>query len=350
MIYPCNCPLEPDGGIARRAAFVKTMRKEYPNTVLLDSGGFFAGGLMDEYTQNTTLDMQRTEINLKGMELMKYDAVAVGDDEFNFGKDYFLRRAGVSAVPFLSCNLVSDKVVPYVIKEVAGVKIGIIGLTGLSVLPKAGGLDVLDPREAVSKAVTALKGEGVTFIILLSHQGENQDMDILEKVPGINILIVGHSRSKDEMWSKYKDTLILRPSRQARRVGRVLLRVNNGKVTRYDYDIEEVRMSDKIMDDPQVAFILPTCFSDMQCKKKDSIGTCQNPGKKEAKCVFAKAPEIRAWVIVPRGCSVCNPSPMINLLKKEFCGCFYAYLYGCPGERTVEEFSPNKRVAGIPVG
>ncbi|HOU37205.1 MAG TPA: hypothetical protein PK562_08060, partial [Candidatus Omnitrophota bacterium] len=47
MLYPCSCPLEVDGGVARRATLVKDIRKSSPNVVLVDSGAFFAGGLME---------------------------------------------------------------------------------------------------------------------------------------------------------------------------------------------------------------------------------------------------------------------------------------------------------------
>ncbi|MDD5730906.1 MAG: hypothetical protein PHN57_07255, partial [Candidatus Omnitrophica bacterium] len=85
MLYPCNCPFEPDGGVARRATLAKELRKQNPDSLFLDSGGFFGGGLMDEYTQNTQLDKERTLVNLKAMSLMKYDAVTLGDDELDFG-------------------------------------------------------------------------------------------------------------------------------------------------------------------------------------------------------------------------------------------------------------------------
>lgn len=89
MIYPCSCPIEPDGGVARRAALIEQLRKTNPNVLLLDSGAFFSGGLLDEYTQNTQLDSARSIISLKAMEIMKYDAAAIGDDEFNFGRHFF---------------------------------------------------------------------------------------------------------------------------------------------------------------------------------------------------------------------------------------------------------------------
>src|SRR4030042_1321919 len=92
MLYPCSCPKEIDGGVSRRATLIKQLRKENPDALVLDSGSFFAGGLTDEYTQNAELDKARTQVNLKAIELMHYDALAIGDDELNFGKEFLLEN------------------------------------------------------------------------------------------------------------------------------------------------------------------------------------------------------------------------------------------------------------------
>jgi 2',3'-cyclic-nucleotide 2'-phosphodiesterase / 3'-nucleotidase / 5'-nucleotidase len=155
MLYPCNCPKEPDGGVARRAALIKQLREKYPASLVLDSGNFFSGGLLDEYTQNTSLDKKRAIINLKAMEIMGYDAVAVGDAEFNFGKEFLLENIDKAQVPFLSCNINFSKFLPALVKEVAGVKVGIIGLTSPLVAQKADGLKFIDSEIALSAQVNS---------------------------------------------------------------------------------------------------------------------------------------------------------------------------------------------------
>ena len=154
MLYHCDCPKEPDGGIARRAALIKQIRRNNPATLVLDSGGFFAGGLLDEHTQNTELDKERTRVNLKAMGLMGYAAAAIGDDEFNFGRQFLEDNIANSNISFVSCNTSlptgkSSRISPYVLKEVAGVKFGIIGLTSLSAAQKSGGLKFIEPKVAL---------------------------------------------------------------------------------------------------------------------------------------------------------------------------------------------------------
>lgn len=184
MLYHCACPVEQDGGLARRATLINQLRKQNPESLVLDSGNFFGAGLLDQNTQNTQLDMLRSGIALRAMELMRYDALNLSDDEFNFGKDFLMDNISKVKLKFLSANLKSDKVAPYIIKQVAGVKLGIIGVTNLISRRKAGDLVFIEPKAAVESAVLELKKKGVALVILLSNLGEAEDLKIIESVPG----------------------------------------------------------------------------------------------------------------------------------------------------------------------
>ena len=235
MLYTCSCPIERDGGVARRASLVKELRKKHPELLLLDCGAFTAGGSMDEYIQNTRLDMQRSEVNLKAMELMHYDAVAIGSDEFNFGKDFFLKNARKSNPAFLSANLESDKVEPYIIKQVSGVKIGIIGLTSLAASQKSEGLKVFVPK-TIGQLVSRLKNEGVEVVIVLSTMGVKDDSDLISKVKDIDILFRGSIPLTEDTQAKIGSTFIVRPFWQARKLGKLTLEVKNGKLGKDEND------------------------------------------------------------------------------------------------------------------
>ena len=325
-LYHCNCPIEPDGGIARRAALIKQLRSSNPDLLLLDSGGFFAGGLMDENTQNSELDMQRTLINLKAIEAMKYDALAVGDDEFNFGKEFLGAHAAKSTSAFVSSNVQSDALKPFLIKEVAGTKIGIIGVTGLSAMSKAGGLTFIAPKIAVRDALDQLKKQGAHIIVLLSHLGESDDLALLQEVKDIDILIVGHSRQNEkESSSKVDATLILRPTWQGRRMGKLTLTLTDNKIA--DYKVEDIRLSDKISDDPGIMSFLPRCFSEAQCKKEGFSGNCLNPGTPKAECAFNKLPSVNLTIVTPKVCATCKTEEVIAFLKKTVPGVSESYLY-----------------------
>ena len=330
MLYPCNCPKELDGGIARRATLIKQLRKNNSDTLILDSGGFFSGGLQDEYTQNTALDMQRTRVNLKAMELMQYDALAIGDDEFNFGREFLQDNIMKTNLVFLSCNI-SDTgrkpalFKPYIIKEVAGKKIGIIGVTSLLAMQKASGLKFIEPKIAVKQAVSELKENKTDIIILLSHLGESEDLNLIKDVEGIDILIVGHSRIKEDLSTKINHTLILRPSWQGRRLGNLTITIKDNKIT--NYKIGELRLSDKITNDPDILSILPRCFSDNNCKQEGLIGICQDPGTLKSQCEFSEASKVNILIITTKLCNVCNTEGTVRYLKALFPGLVTSYLY-----------------------
>lgn len=324
MLYPCSCPKEPDGGIARRATLVKQLRSKNPNTLLLDAGSFFAGGQMDEYTQNTQLDTERTLVNLKAMELMQYDAVTVGDDEFNFGKEFLEEKIAASKIKFLSCNTVSGKLLPFVLKEVKGIKIGIIGVTGLSANFKAVGMEFTEPKAAVSQSVEQLKKEGADIIVLLSRLGDADDIGLLGEVQGIDIAILGRSRAKEDLSFKLGQTIVVRPSWQGRRLGKLSLDVVDKKIKAYK--AEELRVSDQLSDDSAMIAIRPKCFSDNNCKKQGTVGVCQKPGAMDSACIFNQASQVRLLVIKPKDCSTCDTEGVVNFLKKPLPGLAVSYL------------------------
>ncbi|MGE5197798.1 MAG: bifunctional metallophosphatase/5'-nucleotidase, partial [Deltaproteobacteria bacterium] len=333
MIYHCNCPVEPDGGVSRRASLVKQIRKSSPNVLLVDSGGFFAGGLMDEYTQNVELDMRRSLVSLKAMELMHYDAVNVGDDEFNFGRKFFEENIAKTKLDFLSANVRSAKLLPYIIKDVAGVKIGIIGVTNQYAAQKADGLEVSSPKESVRQAVAVLKAKGVAVILLLSHLGENEDLKLISDVPGIDIIVVGQSRSKETPSSQVGQTIVLRPSWQGRKLDKLIFTLENGKISKYT--TEDIRLSDKINDDPDMLGFLPQCFADANCLKEGLIGACQNPGLSDARCMFSQPQKVSLLVVTAKDCSVCDTEKMTQRLKVYFPGLSASYLY-YPDEQAVK--------------
>jgi len=340
MLYTCSCPIEQDGGIARRASLVKELRKKYPQLLLLDCGNFTAGGLMDEYTQNAQLDMQRSEVNFKAMQLMHYDAVGVGSDEFNFGKEFFLKNANPA---YLSANLETDKVSPYIIKDVDGIKIGIIGLTDLSVNQKAEGLKINPPKKA-AEIVKSLKKKGVKVIIFLSTLGEQEDLKLISEVKGIDILFVGQNPLKQDPMTKVNNTYILRPAWQGRKLGKLILDIQDAKLM--DCKIEELRLSNEIADDRDITAILPSCYSNANCKKEGFVASCNNPGDLKAECVFTKPNKVSLRVITIKDCPMCNDKHIISMLKNKFPGIAAEYLYypDKQAQKLIKDFS----IQGLP--
>ncbi|MCW5849438.1 MAG: 5'-nucleotidase C-terminal domain-containing protein [Anaerolineae bacterium] len=194
------------GGIARRATLVKQLRAQTPNLLLVDSGDISQRALLfTKYKGQEGRDLYNA---------VGYDAVALGNHEFDFGAktllDNFVTGAKFS---ILASNTdysvepgLNGKVQPYVVRDVGGQKIGLIGVMhehlGTSVSP-AWRVFSTDPVEAVRTSVKALEAQGVNKIVVLSHMGYSSrrsglpfdDVGLAEAVNGVDVIVGGHDET-----------------------------------------------------------------------------------------------------------------------------------------------------------
>lgn len=298
MIYPCSCPIHPEGGVARRAAVIKQIRQHDPKALLVDGGSFFAGGLLDEYTQNTDLDKERTLVNLKALGLMQYDAFAVGDDEFNFGKEFLKEQIKKEAFPLVSCNMALEGVSPFLLKQVNGVSCGIIGVTNLFARQKAGSVPIDAPKPALELVLAKAKASGAKLIIVLSRLTEQENLILLQEIPEITILVSSNTTNNPETFTRVGKGLLVRAAWQGKSVGKISLTLKDDQVD--EYKVEEIKLSSQVGDDPQIKNILPRCFRDSECHQNGMRGSCQNPGIISSQCVFSKVNKVGVRIISER--------------------------------------------------
>lgn len=188
------------GGIAKLKYKIDQLKKRHDNHLLLDAGDWTEGTIF--YTLNSG------EANHRIMEAMGYDAIVFGNHEWLVGPkelyDGFV--AAEFKVPVLAANLNLEKLPrtikldqymkPYIVKEVGGKKIGILGLSTFEMIfdPFFEPGQVTEPIQAALKYVKQLKSEEkVDVVIILSHLGVGADKKIAESVPGIDIIIGGHT-------------------------------------------------------------------------------------------------------------------------------------------------------------
>ncbi|WP_417839498.1 metallophosphoesterase, partial [Tritonibacter scottomollicae] len=139
------------------------------------------------------------------MEDIGYDAMAVGNHEFDDGPAGLEKFVDTVSFPVISGNLdltseplLKGKVGNHVVLEVGGEKIGIISaLATDTVETSSPGPNVVfqDEIDSLAADVEALQAEGVNKIIALTHVGLAKDMEIAEKVPGLDLVVGGHSHT-----------------------------------------------------------------------------------------------------------------------------------------------------------
>ena len=316
MIYPCRCPIEPAGGVSRRATVIKELRKKRP-LVLLDAGDIFAGGPMDPYSQGKELDTARSLVNLSAMEIMGYDCVAVGESEFNFGREFFEKTARGSKVPFIACNLASDAVKPYIIDTSVSPAVGITAVVAPSLANRTEGLAIAAPVEALSRTIKEMKAKGAGLIILLSNLGEKDDMELGKAVQGIDILVINKTIN-DLIPQAEGPVLYLKTHWQAKRLGKAELMLKDGVIEKMA--ISEEPLAAAVPDEPKVAAAVPHCFDDVECAKPGKWGTCLNKGQTAAQCRFENASKVPLTIIFPDSCTTCDWQTTGRALKSRIPG------------------------------
>ncbi|XP_009563080.2 5'-nucleotidase [Cuculus canorus] len=188
------------GGVARRAALVAAERAAHRNVLLLDAGDQFQGTVWFSRFQG------REAAHF--MNLLRYDAMALGNHEFDKGVsgllDPFLKNANFTV---LSANIkpktplgneMMEYVNPFKIVYFDSEPVGIVGYTTkeTSFLSQPGD-DVIfeDEIEALQEKVNDLTAMGVNKIIALGHSGFTVDKNIAQKVKGVDVVIGGHTNT-----------------------------------------------------------------------------------------------------------------------------------------------------------
>lgn len=199
----CNAEGEAEGscfgGVARVKTAVDQKRAELDgqNVLVLDAGDPFQGSLF----YSTYKGAAEAEF----MEQIAYDAMAVGNHEFDDGPQGLADFIAKVTFPVVSGNLdlagepsLNGQVEDHLVLEVGGQKIGIVSALATNTVETSSpgeGVIFQDEIEALKADVAALEAEGVDMIIALNHVGLRKDLDIAANVPGIDVVIGGHSHT-----------------------------------------------------------------------------------------------------------------------------------------------------------
>lgn len=211
---------KPDArGLARAATIIKKARQENANLLLLDSGDTIQGTPLEYY--HNRKNNQPPDPMMLIMSALHYDAMAVGNHEYNFGLLVLGKARREAKFPWLSANTYNKGTdqahyQPYIVKEIAGVRIGVLGLTtpGIPNWDNAENYEGLEFREPVSEAkkwVRILREkEHADVVVIAMHMGlgedlktgtvnpgqvphENEALAIARQVPGVDVILMGHT-------------------------------------------------------------------------------------------------------------------------------------------------------------
>jgi len=185
------------GGMASLAGWVAQVRARAPDrTMLLDGGDAWQG----TFTSNAN----KGEAVVKAMNVMRYDAQALGNHDFDWGQEVLAQRAKEASFPFLAANLLDATtgrlpayVKPWIVKDLGLAKVGIIGLTNprspsIVKASSIAGLTFLPSIDAVRRYLPEVRAQS-DIVVVLTHIGVDEDTELAQAVPEIDIIVGGHT-------------------------------------------------------------------------------------------------------------------------------------------------------------
>ena len=291
---------KPDNrGVAKVATMIKRIRKEQPNVVLIDSGDTIQGSPLESFhgrKNNAPPDPMMLVMNS-----LNYDSMTVGNHEYNFGLKVLEKARKEANFPWLSANTYDiakqqTHYKPYIIKEVAGVKIGILGLTTPGIPnwdnpPNYAGLEFHEPLVEARKWVPILRDqEKADVVVIAMHMGleedlstgemspgqvphENEAIVIAKEVPGVDVIFMGHTHR--DVPSLYINGVLLT---QANHWGRHLARADlylqkTGTGWRmYAKSARTMPTDDRVEPDPEVVKLVEPYDRETQAWLSREIG------------------------------------------------------------------------------
>jgi 5'-nucleotidase len=240
---PANDRNAGKGGVARRATLVKKIRKENPNTLLIDAGDVLQG--------TPYFNFFKGEVEYKAMSAIGYDAGTLGNHEFDNGVNALAAALKFANFDIVSANYevkgtaLEGRVKPYIVKTVGGVRIGLFGLgispTALITAENFKGVTYIDPVVAARGMVKKLREEErCALVVCMSHlgysaDGQRGDSFVAAQVDGIDFIAGGHTHTfmeKPVMQTQPcgAQTLIFQVGKSGIYVGRVDFTFRSGKV------------------------------------------------------------------------------------------------------------------------
>jgi 2',3'-cyclic-nucleotide 2'-phosphodiesterase/3'-nucleotidase len=226
-------------GLVRAATVTDSLRRVHPGRVILvDAGDLIQGNSFATYFARHP---RADHPILATMNRMGYDAAAPGNHEFNFGLGVMQRALGSARFPYLAANIVDARtglhpMAPYVLLDVAGVRVGLTGATTPGVLvwdgPAVRGvLDFRDIAEAVPPVVRRMRAAGADVTVLVVHAGlegessyppgaappEDNVAAAIAAEPSLDLVVLGHTH-REIADSVIARTLIVQPRNWAQSV------------------------------------------------------------------------------------------------------------------------------------
>ncbi len=239
------------GGLAKQLTIVKKIRNQNKNVLVLSGG--------DINTGYPEADIHEGEPSFRGMKLLGFDAMAVGNHEFDVSLETLRKQESWGGFPFLAANIYDKKTgqrvfKPYVIKTIGTLRVALLGLTTeetVQIAKFVDGLEFRDPIEEAKKVMPELEKDS-DLIIALTHLGVTSerhtpirgitDYRLAAENPRIQVIVGGHSHTLLREPLKEGRTLILQAYQYAKNLGELRIKFNtlSKRIVKHTYHMHDL--------------------------------------------------------------------------------------------------------------
>ncbi|MEE8142432.1 MAG: bifunctional UDP-sugar hydrolase/5'-nucleotidase, partial [Planctomycetota bacterium] len=290
---------EKQGGIRALAHLVKTTRVEEgkQNVLVLDAGDWSQG------TPEGSLTKGRMIVEL--WNSLDVSAAVVGNHEFDFGEPNLMELVRLARFPVLGANVVDGSgktrsyLKPFTILKAGGITFGVIGLltadTPRIVKAEVGrNLIVADAAEICQRTIPEVKKAGAECIVVLSHLGLSHEKALADQVPGIHLIVGGHSHSVEQHWVSSNGTVVVQAGSNGTQVGRqVVTRSGDGFTIRGEILPMAVREESA---QASVEQVLVRYRDQVDGVMEETVGELAMPMAAQARGSFPGSSALGSWI------------------------------------------------------
>jgi 5'-nucleotidase len=185
------------GGFARLKTALDEVRRANPNVLVVHGGDMVQGTFYFIKYQG--------RVDSEFLNLLAIDAACPGNHEFDKGPGLLAGMIDRANFPIVAANLdvsreplLAGKLLPHIVKKIGPHDVGIIGVTTpeAAIISNPGpNVAFLDAHATVMRSVRALQAQGIRTIVLVSHLGYEEDMELAKKLSGVAVIVGGHTHS-----------------------------------------------------------------------------------------------------------------------------------------------------------
>ena len=244
----CYCPDHPLGSIEKRSLYIQDFINSNPRTIVLDAGDFFT----------MSKKLLKDSLVCEAYATIPYDGILLGDQELTRDVKFLNTVLPKLESSIILSNLEAPSlsfVRKYKVIKRGGLSIGVIGILGgnaMKYYPKdiRDSIVLTDPALTVNEIVKRIRPR-TDVIILLSHQGFDQDQVLAKSLKGVNVILGAHSQTVPKEPVIINDILISQAGREGYYVGLIELKLNKYKKIE-EHIMSTISMTQDMPDHPRI--------------------------------------------------------------------------------------------------